>query len=202
MTSKAIMAELFGKVTGCSKGKGGSMHMFDKSLGFLGGHAIVGKIPWLLVPLSLPYQGTDQVTLCFFGVAAVNQVLRIVEHGSALEASCIYVVENNGMEWASLDRAMSLRDIAQKACAYEMASEFVDGMDVLAAERLQRAVEREVGKLLNLLEIAPTLLGHSCLIRNYRTRAGVKVSGTRSVGLFSASLKEEKSLTTSNSADR
>jgi len=66
MSARAIMAELFGKATGCSKGKGGSMHMFDKSLGFLGGHAIVGgQIPLATgTAFATKYQGTDQVTLC------------------------------------------------------------------------------------------------------------------------------------------
>jgi pyruvate dehydrogenase E1 component alpha subunit len=75
MSARPIMAELFGKATGCSKGKGGSMHMFDKELGFLGGHAIVGgQIPLATgAAFSSMYQGTDQVTLCFFGEAAVNQ---------------------------------------------------------------------------------------------------------------------------------
>ncbi|HEU5460367.1 MAG TPA: thiamine pyrophosphate-dependent enzyme, partial [Pyrinomonadaceae bacterium] len=75
MSARSIMAELFGKATGCSKGKGGSMHMFDKSLGFLGGHAIVGgQIPLATgTAFATKYQGTDQVTLCFFGEAAVNQ---------------------------------------------------------------------------------------------------------------------------------
>ena len=75
MSARSIMAELFGKATGCSKGKGGSMHMFDKNLGFLGGHAIVGgQIPLATgTAFATKYQGTDQVTLCFFGEAAVNQ---------------------------------------------------------------------------------------------------------------------------------
>ncbi len=75
MSPDAVMAELFGKAGGCSQGKGGSMHMFDKSIGFLGGHAIVGgQIPLATgVAFASKYQGTDQVTLCFFGEAAVNQ---------------------------------------------------------------------------------------------------------------------------------
>src|ERR1044072_2712866 len=75
MTPESVMAELLGKATGCSKGKGGSMHMFDKEVGFLGGHAIVGgQIPLATgVAFASKYQGTDQATLCFFGEAAVNQ---------------------------------------------------------------------------------------------------------------------------------
>jgi TPP-dependent pyruvate/acetoin dehydrogenase alpha subunit len=113
------------------------MHMFDKSLGFLGGHAIVGgQIPLATgTAFASKYQGTDQVTLCFFGEAAVNQGAfhESLNMAQLWKLPCIYICENNqyGMG-TSLARAMSLRDIAQKACAYEMASEFVDGMDVLA----------------------------------------------------------------------
>ena len=69
-----IMAELFGKSTGCSKGKGGSMHIFDKDLGFLGGHGIVGgQIPLAAgVAFAAKYLNQPRVTLCFFGEAAVN----------------------------------------------------------------------------------------------------------------------------------
>src|ERR1044072_7103897 len=75
MSARAIMAELFGKATGCSKGKGGSMHMFDDAVNFMAGHAIGGgQIPLATgAAFSSMYQGTDQVTLCFFGEAAVNQ---------------------------------------------------------------------------------------------------------------------------------
>ena len=75
MSPESVMAELYGKATGCSQGKGGSMHMFDKAVGFLGGHAIVGgQIPLATgVAFASKYRGTDQVTLCFFGEAAVNQ---------------------------------------------------------------------------------------------------------------------------------
>ena len=137
MTSRSIMAELFGKATGCSKGKGGSMHMFDKSVGFLGGHAIVGgQIPLATgTAFATKYKGTDQVTLCFFGEAAVNQGAfhESLNMAQLWKIPCIYICENNryGMG-TSLERAMSLSDIAQKGCAYEMAAEFVDGMDVLA----------------------------------------------------------------------
>jgi len=148
MSPESIMAELYGKATGCSKGKGGSMHMFDKETNFLGGHGIVGgQIPLATgVAFGSKYQGTDQVTLCFFGEAAVNQGAfhESLNMAQLWKLPCIYIVENNqyGMG-TSLARAMSLREIAQKACAYEMASEFVDGMDVLAVrEATLRAVER------------------------------------------------------------
>jgi pyruvate dehydrogenase E1 component alpha subunit len=202
MTSRSIMAELFGKATGCSKGKGGSMHMFDKDLGFLGGHAIVGgQIPLATgTAFATKYQGTDQVTLCFFGEAAVNQGAfhESLNMAQLWKLPCIYICENNqyGMG-TSLARAMSLRDIAQKACAYEMASEFVDGMDVLAVrEATMRAVERARKDYLpTLLEIRTyRFMGHSMSDPgNYRTRAEIEKYQERDpIKLFSASLLEEK----------
>lgn len=202
MTARSIMAELFGKATGCSKGKGGSMHMFDKSLGFLGGHAIVGgQIPLATgTAFATKYHGTDQVTLCFFGEAAVNQGAfhESLNMAQLWKLPCIYICENNqyGMG-TSLERAMSLRDIAQKACAYEMASEFVDGMDVLAVrEATMRAVERARKDYLpTLLEIRTyRFMGHSMSDPgNYRTRAEIEKYQERDpIKLFAASLLEER----------
>lgn len=202
MSARSIMAELFGKATGCSKGKGGSMHMFDKDLGFLGGHAIVGgQIPLATgAAFASMYQGKDQVTLCFFGEAAVNQGAfhESLNMAQLWKLPCIYICENNqyGMG-TSLARAMSLRDIAQKGCAYEIASEFVDGMDVLAVrEAVMRAVERgRKQSLPTLLEVRTyRFMGHSMSDPgNYRTRAEIEKYQERDpIKLFSASLLEEK----------
>jgi pyruvate dehydrogenase E1 component alpha subunit len=202
MSARSIMAELFGKATGCSKGKGGSMHMFDKSLGFLGGHAIVGgQIPLATgTAFATKYQGTDQVTLCFFGEAAVNQGAfhESLNMAQLWKLPCIYICENNqyGMG-TSLARAMSLSNIAEKACAYDMAAEFVDGMDVLAVrEATLRAVERARKDYLpTLLEIRTyRFMGHSMSDPgNYRTRAEIEKYQERDpIKLFSASLLEEK----------
>jgi pyruvate dehydrogenase E1 component alpha subunit len=202
MTSRSIMAELFGKATGCSKGKGGSMHMFDKELGFLGGHAIVGGQIALATgtAFATKYQGTDQVTLCYFGEAAVNQGAfhESLNMAQLWKLPCIYICENNqyGMG-TSLARAMSLSDISKKACAYEMASEFVDGMDVLAVrEATLRAVERARKDYLpTLLEIRTyRFMGHSMSDPgNYRTRAEIEKYQERDpIKLFSATLLEEK----------
>jgi pyruvate dehydrogenase E1 component alpha subunit len=202
MPARSIMAELYGKATGCSKGKGGSMHMFDKSLGFLGGHAIVGgQIPLATgTAFATKYQGTDQVTLCYFGEAAVNQGAfhESLNMAQLWKLPCIYICENNqyGMG-TSLARAMSLHDISKKACAYEMASEFVDGMDVLAVrEATVRAVERARKDYLpTLLEIRTyRFMGHSMSDPgNYRTRAEIEKYQERDpLKLFSASLLEAK----------
>ena len=202
MPARSIMAELLGKATGCSKGKGGSMHMFDKELGFLGGHAIVGgQIPLATgAAFASMYQGSDQVTLCFFGEAAVNQGAfhESLNMAQLWKLPCIYICENNqyGMG-TSIARGMSLRDVAQKGCAYEMASEFVDGMDVLAVrEATMRAVERARKQSLpTLLEVRTyRFMGHSMSDPgNYRTRAEIEKYQERDpIKLFSASLLEEK----------
>ena len=201
MSPDAVMAELFGKATGCSKGKGGSMHMFDKEVGFLGGHAIVGgQIPLATgVAFASKYKGTDQVTLCFFGEAAVNQGAfhESLNLAQLWKLPCIYICENNqyGMG-TSLARAMSSQDISQKALAYDIAAEFVDGMDVLAVRNATlRAVERARKDYLpTLLEVRTyRFMGHSMSDPgNYRTRAEIERHQERDpIKLFSASLKEE-----------
>ena len=202
MSPDAVMAELFGKAGGCSHGKGGSMHMFDKSIGLLGGHAIVGgQIPLATgVAFASKYQGTDQVTLCFFGEAAVNQGAfhESLNMAQLWKLPCIYICENNqyGMG-TSLRRAMSLHDISQKASAYEMAAEYVDGMDVLAVkEATVRAVERARSEYLpTLIEVRTyRFMGHSMSDPgNYRTRAEIEKYQERDpLKVFAASLREEK----------
>jgi pyruvate dehydrogenase E1 component alpha subunit len=201
MSPESVMAELLGKATGCSKGKGGSMHMFDKKVNFLGGHAIVGgQIPLATgVAFASKYKGTDQVTLCFFGEAAVNQGAfhESLNMAQLWKLPCIYICENNqyGMG-TSLERAMSSQDISQKSCAYEIAAEFVDGMDVLAVrEATLRAVERARKDYLpTLLEVRTyRFMGHSMSDPGkYRTRAEIERHQERDpIKLFSASLKEE-----------
>jgi pyruvate dehydrogenase E1 component alpha subunit len=201
MSPDSVMAELYGKATGCSKGKGGSMHMFDKEVNFLGGHAIVGgQIPLATgVAFACKYKGTDQVTLCFFGEAAVNQGAfhESLNIAQLWKLPCIYICENNqyGMG-TSLERAMSSQDISQKACAYDIAAEFVDGMDVLAVrEATLRAVERARKDYLpTLLEVRTyRFMGHSMSDPgNYRTRAEIERHQERDpIKLFSASLREE-----------
>ncbi len=205
MSSQEVMAELFGKEGGCSHGKGGSMHMFDADVNFLGGHAIVGgQIPLATgVAFASKYKGTDQVTLCFFGEAAVNQgsFHESLNLAQLWKLPCIYICENNqyGMG-TSLERAMSFQDISQKACAYEIASEFVDGMDVLAVRQaVERAVERARKDYLpTLLEVRTyRFMGHSMSDPgNYRTRAEIEKYQQRDpIKLFAATLKEEKIVT-------
>jgi pyruvate dehydrogenase E1 component alpha subunit len=208
MTPESVMAELYGKAGGCSKGKGGSMHMFDQKVNFLGGHGIVGgQIPLATgVAFASKYKSTDQVTLCFFGEAAVNQGAfhESLNMAQLWKLPCIYICENNqyGMG-TSLARAMSSQDISQKACAYDIAAEFVDGMDVLAVrEATLRAVERARKNYLpTLLEVRTyRFMGHSMSDPgNYRTRAEIERHQERDpLKLFTASLKEEGVLSDSD----
>ncbi|MBC7911697.1 MAG: pyruvate dehydrogenase (acetyl-transferring) E1 component subunit alpha [Pyrinomonadaceae bacterium] len=201
MSPDEVMAELYGKAGGCSSGKGGSMHLFDADKNFLGGHGIVGgQIPLATgVAFGTKYKGTDQVTLCFFGEAAVNQGAfhESLNMAQLWKLPCIYICENNqyGMG-TSLQRAMSLQDVSQKAHAYEVASEFVDGMDVLAVrEAVQRSVERARQKYLpTLLEIRTyRFMGHSMSDPgNYRTRAEIEKHQERDpIKLFTESLTEQ-----------
>src|ERR1044072_663893 len=196
----AIMAELYGKATGCSRGKGGSMHLFDVDLGFLGGHAIVGgQIPLATgVAFAAKYKGTEQVTLCFFGEAAVNQGAfhESLNMAQLWKLPCIYICENNmyGMG-TSLQRAMSFQNVALKSCAYEVASEAVDGMDVLEMRAaVQRAVKRAREESLPTLLEARTYryMGHSMSDPgNYRTRAEIEKHQERDpIKIFTSKLME------------
>src|SRR5258706_1357256 len=211
ISPEAVMAELYGKAGGCSHGKGGSMHLFDKQVNFLGGHGIVGgQIPLATgVAFASKYQETDKVTLCFFGEAAVNQGAfhESLNMAQLWKLPCIYICENNqyGMG-TSLARAMSLQNISAKAEAYEMASEFVDGMDVLAMRRAtQRAIRRARGNYLPTLIETRTYryMGHSMSDPgNYRTRAEIEKYQERDpIKVLTAHLRDNGILTDKDIAD-
>lgn len=145
---KYVMAELFGKATGVSKGKGGSMHMFDVKRGFLGGHGIVGGgMPLAIgVGLSIHYRKSDKVCICFFGDGAVNEGAfhEAMNMVALWKLPVIYVLENNlyGMGTA-VYRASSIPDLIRRASCYDIEREQVDGMDVLA---VREVAERSVRK--------------------------------------------------------
>jgi pyruvate dehydrogenase E1 component alpha subunit len=211
ISAAAVMAELYGKAGGCSHGKGGSMHLFDTTVNFLGGHGIVGgQIPLGTgIAFASKYQETDQVTLCFFGEAAVNQGAfhESLNLAQLWKLPCIYICENNqyGMG-TSLARSMSAQNVAEKASAYEMNSEVVDGMDVLAMRRaIQRAIKRARESYLPTLIEARTYryMGHSMSDPgNYRTRAEIEKHQERDpIKMFTATLKENGVLTDQNIAE-
>jgi pyruvate dehydrogenase E1 component alpha subunit len=179
------MAELFGKAAGCSGGKGGSMHLFDASLGFLGGHGIVGgHIPLTTgMAFAAKYRNTSQVAVCYFGEAAVNNGAfhEALNMAALWKLPAIYLCENNryGMGTA-LERASALYDISERACSYDMANEVVDGQDVLTMyAAMDRAVQRARSeKHPTLLEVRTyRFMGHSMsdpIHGHYRTREEVE----------------------------
>jgi pyruvate dehydrogenase E1 component alpha subunit len=185
ISARTVMAELFGKAAGGSKGKGGSMHLFDASLGFLGGHGIVGgHIPLATgMAFAAKYRDTEQVAVCYFGEAAVNNGAfhEALNMAALWKLPCIYLCENNryGMGTA-LERASAIYDISERASSYDMANEVVDGQDVLIMHAaMERAVERaRSGKLPTLLEVRTyRFMGHSMsdpIHGHYRTKEEVE----------------------------
>ena len=182
---RRVMAELFGRETGLSRGKGGSMHLFDVAHGVMGGHAIVGgHIPLATgVAFAMKYQQRPQVALCFFGEAAVNigAFHESLNMAALWKLPVVYICENNryGMGTA-IERASAIYDVAQRACAYDVASETVDGMDVLAVhDAVRRAVDLARHKSLpSLIEArCYRFMGHSMsdpVHGHYRTKQEVE----------------------------
>lgn len=141
-----IMAEMFGKVDGVSRGRGGSMHLFDAENRFYGGNGIVGGgIPLAVgVALADKMQGRDRITVCFFGEGAVDEGAfhESINLAALWELPVLFACENNGYSMGmALERAESQTDLALKAAGYAVPSWQVDGMDVLAVEEgTRRAV--------------------------------------------------------------
>lgn len=204
ISPEAVLAELYGKIGGCVKGKGGSMHMFSKEHEFYGGHGIVGGQIGVGTGMAYAakYRESGQVTLCFFGEAAVNQGIfhESLNMAQLWRLPVIYICENNNYGMGtSQERAMSTRNIAKKADAYEMANEFVDGMDVMAVrDAALRAIERARNESLpTLLEVRSyRYMGHSMSDPgNYRTREEIaKYQERDPIVLFKDSLKAAKVL--------
>ena len=185
ISARAVMAELFGKAAGCTGGKGGSMHLFDASRGFLGGHGIVGAhIPLATgMAFAAKYRKTQQVAVCYFGEAAVNNGAfhEALNMAALWKLPAIYICENNryGMGTA-LERASAIYDISERACSYDMANEVVDGQDVLVMHAaMERAVQRaRAEEQPTLLEVRTyRFMGHSMsdpIHGHYRTREEVE----------------------------
>ncbi len=199
---EAVLAELYGKATGCVGGKGGSMHMFSAECEFYGGHGIVGGQIGVGTGMAYAakYKNSGQIVACYFGEAAVNQgiVHESLNMAQLWKLPIIYICENNqyGMG-TSQERAMSTRNIAKKADAFEMANEFVDGMDVMAVRDASlRAIDRaRKNSLPTLLEVrAYRYMGHSMSDPgNYRTRDEIQKYQERDpITLFKDSLKDAR----------
>jgi pyruvate dehydrogenase E1 component alpha subunit len=130
-----VMAELYGRADGCSKGKGGSMHIVDQSVRFMGGNGIVGG----QVPLgggiayAIKYRGLDEICVCFMGDAAVNQGAfhETLNMSAVWKLPVIYVVENNEYGMGTAFKRVSATPIIDKALSYGIESSFVNGQDVV-----------------------------------------------------------------------
>lgn len=183
ISCNASMAELYGKATGCTKGKGGSMHFFSKEHNFYGGHGIVGaQIPLGAgIAMADQYLGKDNVTICFFGDGAARQGALHETFNMAMmwNLPVIFVCENNGYAMGtSVGRSSNVTKIATLGEAYDMPSESVDGMkceDVHDA--VARAAERaRKGEGPTFLEINTyRYKGHSMSDpQKYRTKEEVE----------------------------
>ncbi len=182
ISPRAVMAELFGRSDGCARGKGGSMHLFDRNVNFLGGHGIVGgHVPVATgVGFAIKYRGTDQVILCFMGESVVNTGAfhEALNMAGLWKLPVVYIIENNryGMGTA-LERASAIHDIYQRGAAYDMPRAQVDGQDVLAvrgavAEAIHRARTQSLPTLLEVRTYR--FMGHSmsdAVSGTYRTKA-------------------------------
>ena len=146
---EAVMAEMYGKTTGCSKGRGGSMHLFDAGHRFYGGNAIVGGGLPLSVGLALADQmrGDQRITACFFGDGAVaeGEFHECLNLAALWDLPVLFCCENNGYAMGTaLDREHAQTDLALRAASYGMTAWPVDGMDVLAVEHAARRAAEAV----------------------------------------------------------
>ncbi len=146
MTAKECMAELYGKATGCTKGKGGSMHFFSKEKRFFGGHGIVGGQIGLGAGIAFAeqYHGTDRATICMFGDGAARQGMLHETFNMAVlwQLPVIFICENNYYAMGtSIERTSKMTDIYPLADAYGMPGDSVDGM---SCEEVHKAIERAV----------------------------------------------------------
>jgi pyruvate dehydrogenase E1 component alpha subunit len=166
---RKVMAELFGRATGICKGKGGSMHLFDPALNFMGGYAIVGGQFPVAVGLAFAskYRQEDRVVACFFGDGAVNQgnFHEGLNWARLWELPVLFVCENNfygiGTE---VHRSSAVPDIHKRTCGYDIPSEKIDGMDVLAVYgAVKRAAEwvREHSRPYLIEAVTYRFRGHS-----------------------------------------
>ncbi|MFA5627082.1 MAG: pyruvate dehydrogenase (acetyl-transferring) E1 component subunit alpha [Thiohalomonadaceae bacterium] len=179
---KAVMAELYGKETGCSKGRGGSMHLFDISKRFMGGYALVGG-PFPLaagMAKAIQLQGGDEIAICFLGDAANNQGTfhETMNMAALWHLPVLFVCENNSYGIGTVShRSTAVTEQYKRVCAYDMAAEQADGQDVEAVYAIASKAVNFVrsGKGPFFLELCTyRYRGHSMSdAGTYRTKAEV-----------------------------
>ncbi len=183
MSPNSAMAELYGKATGCSKGKGGSMHFFSKEHYFFGGHGIVGAQIGTGAGLAFAeqYRGSKNVVLCFFGDGAARQGMlhEVFNLAMLWKLPVVFICENNNYAMGtSIERTSNVIDIYKLADAYEMPADKIDGMTAEAVhEGVARAVNRaRQGEGPTLLEMKTyRYKGHSVSDpQKYRTKDEVE----------------------------
>jgi pyruvate dehydrogenase E1 component alpha subunit len=181
--ARSVMAELFAKATGCSRGKGGSMHIFDKERNFMGGHGIVGgQVPLGAgIAFAEKYNQTSNLCICFMGDGAVRQGAfhEALNMAMTWKLPVIFVIENNGYAMGtSVSRTSNVTDLYKLGFAYDMPSEPVDGMRVEEVHlAVSKAAERaRAGEGPTLLEFRTyRYRGHSMSDpAKYRTKDEVE----------------------------
>ncbi len=211
MPARSLMAELYGKATGCSRGRGGSMHFFDVSRRFYGGYAIVGGGLPIAVGLALAdkMQGLARVTACFFGDGAVveGEFHESLNLAKLWELPVLFLCENNFYAMGTaIERGLSQTDLAVKARSYSVPADTVDGMDVLGVERAvtEAADAVRAGGGPRLLDIRTyRFRGHSLADPElYRPKAEVERWKERDpLATFAASLQARSVLTDARMAE-
>lgn len=180
---KSLMAELFGRKTGCSQGKGGSMHFADASKNFWGGYAIVGAHLLLAVGIAyaIQYREEDGVVMCFFGDGATNggEFFEALNLAALYKLPVVFVCENNGYAMGTpLQVHSAVTEIYRKACAFDIPSARVDGNDYFATRELaQKALDHaRSGKGPYFIEaLTQRFRGHSAADPQvYRTREQIE----------------------------
>jgi pyruvate dehydrogenase E1 component alpha subunit len=207
---RQIMAELMGKVTGCSKGKGGSMHMFSWEHRFLGGHGIVGGQIGLGtgVAFAIKYRGEDLISVTMFGDGAARQGILHESFNMAMlwKLPVLYICENNQYAMGTpVSRSSNVTEIYRLACAYDMPSKRVDGMNVFSVyEAVREAADHcRIGQGPFFLEILTyRYRGHSMSDpAKYRTREEVEKYKARDPILQLQSYLYEHNLVTNEELD-
>lgn len=182
ITSREGMAELYGKVTGCTQGRGGSMHFFTKEGAFYGGHGIVGGQIGLGTGIAFAqqYQETGNICACLFGDGAARQGILHETFNMAMtwKLPVLYIIENNGYAMGtSVSRTSNVKEMYTMGESYDMPAEAVDGMDVVAMHNAVQKAAKHIrsGKGPYLLEVKTyRYKGHSVSDpQKYRTKKEV-----------------------------